>query len=97
MRELAECLGATSLSAATQMGDRLARMGLILRVHDEQDRRVVRLSLTPQARDLLDQALAGRREALQEALSGLNRKELETLVALTERVAGASSLGGDAR
>lgn len=95
MRELSESLRATSLSAATQMGDRLARPGLVERIHDEQDRRVVRLTLTPRAQDLLDRALAIRREALTEVLACLDRTELETLVVLTERVAGSLTPEGD--
>jgi DNA-binding MarR family transcriptional regulator len=90
MRELAEALGATSMSTATQMGDRLARLGLVQRDHDGQDRRVVRLSLTPRAHTLLQRSFAARRRALEEALSSLDDRELATLVELTERVAGAA-------
>jgi DNA-binding MarR family transcriptional regulator len=90
MSELADALGATSMSTATQMGDRLARLGLVQRDHDGQDRRVVRLSLTPRARTLLERSLALRRRALKEALSSLDDDELATLVELTERVAGPS-------
>jgi DNA-binding MarR family transcriptional regulator len=90
MSELADALGATSMSTATQMGDRLARLGLVQRDHDGQDRRVVRLSLTPRARTLLERSLALRRRALKQALSSLDDEELATLVELTERVAGPS-------
>jgi DNA-binding MarR family transcriptional regulator len=90
MSEFADALGATSMSTATQMGDRLARLGLVQRDHDSQDRRVVRLSLTPRARTLLERSLALRRRALKQALSSLDDEELATLVELTERVAGSS-------
>jgi DNA-binding MarR family transcriptional regulator len=90
MSELADALGATSMSTATQMGDRLARLGLVQRDHDSQDRRVVRLSLTPRARTLLERSLALRRRALKQALSSLDDEELATLVELTERVVGSS-------
>jgi MarR family transcriptional regulator, transcriptional regulator for hemolysin len=95
MSELADALGATSMSTATQMGDRLARLGLVQRDHDGQDRRVVRLSLTPRARTLLERSLALRRRALKEALSSLDDGELATLVELTERVVGSSLSGED--
>jgi DNA-binding MarR family transcriptional regulator len=95
MRELADALGATSLSTATQMGDRLARLGLVQRDHDRRDRRVVRLSLTPRARTLLDRATALRRRALEQALSSLDDGELATLVELTERAVGSSLSGED--
>jgi DNA-binding MarR family transcriptional regulator len=78
------------MSTATQMGDRLARLGLVQRDHDSQDRRVVRLSLTPRARTLLERSLALRRRALKQALSSLDGEELATLVELTERVVGSS-------
>ncbi len=90
MSELADALGATSMSTATQMGDRLARLGLVQREHDGRDRRVVRLSLTPRARTLLQRSLALRRRALKKALSSLDDGELATLVELTERVVGSS-------
>jgi DNA-binding MarR family transcriptional regulator len=90
MSELADALGATSMSTATQMGDRLARLGLVQREHDGRDRRVVRLSLTPRARTLLQRSLALRRRALEEAVSSLDDGELATLVELTERVVGSS-------
>jgi DNA-binding MarR family transcriptional regulator len=90
MSELADALGATSMSTATQMGDRLARLGLVHRDHDRRDRRVVRLSLTPRARTLLERSLALRRRALKQALSSLDDEELATLVELTERVVGSS-------
>ena len=90
MSELADALGATSMSTATQMGDRLARLGLVQREHDGRDRRVVRLSLTPRARTLLERSLALRRRALEQALSSLDDEELATLVELTERVVGPS-------
>jgi DNA-binding MarR family transcriptional regulator len=90
MSELADALGATSMSTATQMGDRLARLGLVQREHDGRDRRVVRLSLTPRARTLLERSLALRRRALKQALSSLDDEELATLVELTERVVGPS-------
>jgi DNA-binding MarR family transcriptional regulator len=94
MRELAEALGASSLSTATQMADRLERLGLVQRDHDPRDRRVVRLSLTPPARTLLERAFTLRRRALERALSSLDDAELATLVELTERVVG-SSLSGE--
>jgi DNA-binding MarR family transcriptional regulator len=95
MKELAQALGATSMSTATQMGDRLARLGLVWREHDGRDRRVVRLSLTARAQTLLGRSLALRRRALTEALSSLDDGELATLVALTERVVGSPLFNGD--
>jgi DNA-binding MarR family transcriptional regulator len=94
MSQLADALGAASMSTATQMGDRLERLGLVQRDHDRRDRRVVRLSLTPRARTLLERAITLRRRALEQALSSLDDEELATLVELTERVVG-SSLSGE--
>jgi MarR family 2-MHQ and catechol resistance regulon transcriptional repressor len=76
------------------MADRLERLGLVQRDHDPRDRRVVRLSLTPPARTLLERAFTLRRRALERALSSLDDAELATLVELTERVVG-SSLSGE--
>jgi MarR family transcriptional regulator, organic hydroperoxide resistance regulator len=95
MRELAASLGATSMSTATQMGDRLARLGLVHRSHDEHDRRVVRLSLSFRGIDLLDRSMAIRRRTLENALSKLDDAQLATLVELTERVVGPTRSSED--
>jgi len=69
--------------------DRLERAGLVTRVRRPDDRRAVRVTLTPEGRRTADR---GRREveALEErAFAGLDPDERAALAALLERVLGS--------
>jgi DNA-binding MarR family transcriptional regulator len=88
MSRLAGCLEAASLSSATQMADRLVKLGLTERANDPDDRRVVRLSLSPRGRSLLAGMEEGWRRGMGEALEGLSDAECARLVELLEKVAG---------
>jgi DNA-binding MarR family transcriptional regulator len=85
MRQFAACLHASSLSTATQMADRLIKLGLVHRTHDPDDRRVVRLALTARAKQLFDHLIDVRRQVLADAFAALDDEELATLVQLLER------------
>src|ERR1019366_3503864 len=88
MGELAGCLEAASLSGATQMADRLVKLGLVERMSDPGDRRLVRGALSPRGRDLLRRREAAWREGVGKALEGLTDDECATLVRLLERTVG---------
>ncbi len=88
MGELAGCLEAASLSSATQMADRLVKLGLVERMSDPGDRRLVRVALSPRGRDLLRRREAAWREGMGKALEGLTDQECATLVRLLERAVG---------
>jgi DNA-binding MarR family transcriptional regulator len=88
MGELAGCLEAASLSGATQMADRLVKLGLVERMSDPGDRRLVRVALSPRGRDLLRRREAAWREGVGTALEGLTDAECATLVGLLERAVG---------
>jgi DNA-binding MarR family transcriptional regulator len=85
MGELAGCLEAASLSSATQMADRLVKLGMVERMSDPGDRRLVRVALSPRGRDLLRRREAAWREGMGKALEGLTDDECATLVRLLER------------
>jgi DNA-binding MarR family transcriptional regulator len=88
MGELAECLDAASLSSATQMADRLVRLGLVERMSDPADRRLVRVALSSRGAEIFQRREAAWREAVARALEGLSDEECATLVRLLERAAG---------
>jgi DNA-binding MarR family transcriptional regulator len=88
MGTLAGCLQSASLSSATQLADRLVKLGLVERSADPEDRRVVRLGLSPRGRELLERMESAWKEGVGEALAGLSDAECATLVRLLERVAG---------
>jgi DNA-binding MarR family transcriptional regulator len=79
MRSLAEAIGASPASA-TGIVDRMERRGLVRRLRDEADRRIVRVDVTNAGRDLLDSFAAERRETLADLLDDLSTSELDGLL-----------------
>ncbi len=70
---LATLLGTTPPSASA-MVDRMVDTGLVVRERNEDDRRVVTVSLGPGGKDALEAALGGRREMLERVLSQLTTR-----------------------
>jgi DNA-binding MarR family transcriptional regulator len=82
MAELAERLDVVPRSA-TSMVDALEAARLVARDHDPDDRRSVRVHLTPRGRRLLEQLDAARRHGAEElfgALGPRDRAELRRLL-----------------
>ncbi len=79
MGELAESLG-VALSTATQIVERIEKRGLVQRAHgDPDDRRVVRLTLTAQGRELVENRRRLRRARLARALAALDTSQQTAL------------------
>lgn len=74
---VARSLG-VSAASATGMLRRMAARGLVLRVRDEKDRRVVRVTLAPAGEAVLEKLSRGR-SGLQRSLSRLDEDELTQL------------------
>jgi DNA-binding MarR family transcriptional regulator len=70
------------------MADRLVRLGLVERMSDPEDRRLVRLGLSPDGQAMLERRDAAWRQGVGRALEGLSDEECATLVRLLERAAG---------
>jgi DNA-binding MarR family transcriptional regulator len=85
MGELAEALGMTP-SSASQLVERLVRLGLVERLREEDDRRVVRVVVTTGARRKFDAMLRVRLRALEQLTSALSDTELRTLVELLQKL-----------
>ena len=94
MNELARRQGC-AMSTATALADRLLRQGLVVRVTDDDDRRVVRIAPTERGEALCNQFAAAKRELALAATAALSDDELETLIRLFRKVAGpeAASCG----
>ncbi len=86
MSELARSLGVGE-SAATALVDRLVRQGLVERVDDPADRRVVRLGASKRALELARCYDAHQRRVVEELLGALDDEQLAQLVELLEVVA----------
>ena len=85
MGELAEALGMTP-SSASQLVERLVRLGLVERLREEDDRRVVRVVVTAGARRKFDAMLRVRLRALEHLTAALSDTELRTLVELLQKL-----------
>ncbi len=95
MGELAAALGSTSMSAMTQLADRLVKCGLVERQSDPHDRRVVRLALVTGAKTPVSRYIDSHQRAIVDAFEVLNDDELETLMRLVEKLANATERGPD--
>lgn len=78
VRQVAEWLG-VSAAGATGMVGRMEERGLIERVRDEQDRRVVLVRLASGGRALLDEIGSRGRASLRRVLERLDPRELTGL------------------
>ena len=90
--QLAALLGTTPPSASA-MVDRMVDTGLVVRERNEDDRRVVTVSLSPGGNNALEAALGGRREMLERVLSQLDDEELRTTLRVIDRLEEAITNG----
>lgn len=76
------------------LAERLERQQLIERVHDPEDRRVVRVSLTAEGRRVLSEIQVAARAYLEPVLDRMGRRSVEAFVrALEEFRAAADEVG----
>jgi MarR family transcriptional regulator, organic hydroperoxide resistance regulator len=87
--ELAESMGVKP-SAITAMVDRLDKHGFVARDRDEEDRRVVYISLRDSGKHILQIAKQNRREKLNKMFSHLTEDELQHFVSIFEKLAVAA-------
>ncbi|MDP9426706.1 MAG: MarR family transcriptional regulator [Actinomycetota bacterium] len=78
MRELARKLGG-SFSNATVLVDRLVQRGLVERMMEPQDRRVVLVRATEDGRLLIEQLVTSWRSLTESLLKSLSAEDLETV------------------
>ena len=78
MRELARKLGG-SFSNATVLVDRLVERGLVERMMEPQDRRVVLVHATEDGRLLIEQLVTSWRSLTESLLGSLSPDDLETV------------------
>ncbi|MED1800857.1 MarR family winged helix-turn-helix transcriptional regulator [Brevibacillus porteri] len=92
--ELAESMGVKP-SAITAMIDRLDKHGFVARDRDEEDRRVVYISLRDSGKKILQVAKQNRREKLNKMFSHLSEDELQQFVSIFEKLAMAAVIETD--
>ncbi|WP_019961459.1 MarR family winged helix-turn-helix transcriptional regulator [Woodsholea maritima] len=75
-----------STSAMTNRLDKLEKDGLIVREHDLDDRRAIKIRLTPKGFDLVEDMLISHVETEEGLLSALCADERQTLRALLQKI-----------
>jgi len=96
MSDLARELDVTE-PAATAIADRLVGHGLVERQDDPNDRRTVRLALSPRAVELMEHVEKARRAAMTKAFDAISDDQLRALVDVFETLANASDERDHAR
>jgi DNA-binding MarR family transcriptional regulator len=71
---------------ATRLADRMIKRGLVRRLRDTDDRRVVRLFITDQGLAMLARLDEAVNVFLERALAGLGPRDMKTLIALLGRI-----------
>ncbi|MGO9196944.1 MAG: MarR family winged helix-turn-helix transcriptional regulator [Acidimicrobiales bacterium] len=89
MRELAKSLG-VSESASTAAADRLVRQGLVERLSDPADRRIVRVALTATGATLVDRVQQAASCKTSKMLGALSDTQLGQLVDIFETLKNAN-------
>jgi MarR family transcriptional regulator, 2-MHQ and catechol-resistance regulon repressor len=74
----------------TVVVDNLEKQGLVLRIRDTEDRRIVFVKLTEEGADLFDRIYAPHLDRIEEAMSGLSRQDCAALCELLEKLAPAA-------
>ena len=90
MSSLGRELG-VSLSAMTQIADRLERAGLVTRVAKGGDRRVRRLELTPRGEEMMRRHEQARIQRMSAALEHLNSRQRQDVTAALRTLIRASA------
>jgi DNA-binding MarR family transcriptional regulator len=90
MTEIADALG-RNLSSVTSMVDRLVQKGLVERISDPDDRRVVLCQLTEQGRGEITRFRKRARGRLRAIADVLTTEELEQVVSAAEVLARAAT------
>ncbi len=85
MREIAEALG-IPVSTATGIVDRMVDKYLVERVHDEADRRIVKVQLTKKGREVYRWDFDEHMSIVRRLLHTLNREDQRTFVLLMKKI-----------
>ncbi len=88
MRELAEHL-TVAVNSVTSIADGLERKGLVRRRRSDEDRRVVRVELTDEGREMYQSVTDVNMRLFRSMLGALSEAEQETFLVLFRKIARA--------
>ena len=89
LAELADAVDVTP-PTATRMCDRLIKKGLIVRRHERGDRRLIRLTLAKDGRELVDAVTQRRRSEIAHLMEVIPRDQQAALVDSLQRLTAAA-------
>jgi DNA-binding MarR family transcriptional regulator len=75
-----------SLSSATQLIDRMSKIGYVHRKNDQEDRRVIHLSITSEGTVQLQQLKEAHVKKLQKLFSKVDSKDISSLIRIQEKI-----------
>ena len=78
-------------TVVTRFMDRMVDKGFVERRRDEDDRRVVRVSLTEKGKETAEKLLQNYLDRVDAALKGASKKERDSLIAQLNRIDGSLS------
>jgi DNA-binding MarR family transcriptional regulator len=85
MKDIAEYLSITPPSA-TSLVNHLAQAKLVERVHDGEDRRIVRMNITDLGKKKFNEGMEMVADRMKKVLSPLNTGEKENLIKILEKI-----------
>lgn len=75
-----------AFSTTTDLVDRMEKNELVLRIREEQDRRVVRIKLLKEGERIIEEVIQKRQEYLQNVLTEFSEEEVEQFSFLLEKL-----------
>ena len=75
-----------AFSTTTDLVDRMEKNELVVRIRDEQDRRVVHIHLLKEGERIIEEVIAKRQEYLNELLDDFDQDEVETFSKLLHKL-----------
>lgn len=94
MGELSELMSVTH-GVATRMVDRLLKKGMVDRYNDENDRRVVHISLTKQGTEVTAEVVTEAMTVIRGVFKDVPQRDREEYLALMGRIEKAQAGGSD--
>lgn len=92
--DIARHLGIT-LSAVTNLTDKLYNLGFIERNRKETDRRIVVISLKEEGMKIIEKVCENRNKVFEEYFSDISSEEMETFLNITKKIRkNVSKTGG---
>ncbi len=72
--------------------DNLERDGLVKRIRDTEDRRIVFVRLTPKGEELFDRIYPPHLDRIRRVMGGLTERECDELIGLLEKLCGTADV-----